>query len=62
MPRSVEGLVDDPSLHNPLQRQERLSTGWFGCILEVEGVLIESSWETHTQVRATASSSAFRRR
>lgn len=30
MPRDVENLADDPQLHNPLQRSERLSTGWFG--------------------------------
>ena len=50
MPRSVEGVADDPSIHNPLQRAERLSTAWFGVIVEFEGVLIESSWETHMQV------------
>ncbi len=30
LPRAVENVADDPSLHNPLARQERLSTGWFG--------------------------------
>lgn len=30
LPRDVENLADDPQLHNPLQRSERLSTGWFG--------------------------------
>ncbi len=30
LPRDVENVADDPSLHNPLARQERLSTGWFG--------------------------------
>lgn len=50
MPRVVEGLVDDPNLHNPLQRAERLGTRWFGVIMEYEGVIVESSWETHVQV------------
>jgi len=27
--------VDDHRLRNPLQRHERMSTEWFGCILEV---------------------------
>lgn len=30
LPRDVENLADDPRLQNPLQRLERLSTGWFG--------------------------------
>ena len=30
LPRDVENVADDPSLHNPLQRQKRLSTGWMG--------------------------------
>ena len=30
MPKDVENLADDPQLHNPLQRSERMSTGWFG--------------------------------
>ncbi len=33
LPRAVENVADDPSLHNPLARQERLSTGWFGVSL-----------------------------
>ncbi len=52
MPREVEGLVDDPSVHNPLQRMERLGTGWFGVIMEVEGVLFQDTWEAHSEVRA----------
>ncbi len=39
LPRAVEGAVDDPRLHNPLQRQERLGTGWMGAILEYEGIV-----------------------
>ena len=30
LPRDVENVADDPNLHNPLQRQQRLSTGWMG--------------------------------
>ena len=30
LPRDVENLADDPQLQNPLQRLERMSTGWFG--------------------------------
>ena len=41
LPRKVEGLVDDPRLHNPLQRLERLGTGWMGVILELEGVCVD---------------------
>lgn len=28
LPRNVEGVADDVSLHNPLQRMERLGTAW----------------------------------
>lgn len=41
LPKKVEGLVDDPRLHNPLQRLERLGTGWMGVILELEGVCVD---------------------
>ncbi|PNH05708.1 hypothetical protein TSOC_008023 [Tetrabaena socialis] len=37
----IEGSADDPSLANPLQRMERVSTGWFGVIMEFEGVVLE---------------------
>ena len=43
----LEGLVDDPMLANPKLRQERLGTGWFGVIVEYEGVLVESAHEDH---------------
>ncbi|MEW5317049.1 MAG: hypothetical protein WDW38_008380 [Sanguina aurantia] len=49
MPRLVEGVADDSTLANPLQRQLRLSTGWFGVIMEYEGVLVESSDGAHQQ-------------
>lgn len=52
LPRNVEGVADDPSVHNPLQRHERLGTGWFGVIMEHDGVLFQDTWELHTQVRA----------
>lgn len=45
----MESAVDDLSLHNPLKRAERLSTGWFGVIMEFEGVVMEDTYEAHTQ-------------
>ncbi len=33
-----ESPADDPSLANPLQRMERLSTGWFGVIMVGAGL------------------------
>ena len=33
LPRNVESVADDPRLHNPLARLERLGTGWFGVRL-----------------------------
>lgn len=30
LPRAVENVADDPALHNPLARQNRLSPGWMG--------------------------------
>lgn len=41
LPRKVEGVADDPRLHNPLQRLERLGLGWLGVILELDGVCVE---------------------
>ncbi|GLI69210.1 hypothetical protein VaNZ11_013783, partial [Volvox africanus] len=49
LPRNLESPSDDPSLANPLQRMERLSTGWFGVIMEFEGVVVEASDDTHRQ-------------
>jgi beta-phosphoglucomutase-like phosphatase (HAD superfamily) len=49
LPRAVEGLSDDPNLHNPLQRQERLGTGWFGVVLEHDGVLFEACTDANTE-------------
>ncbi|XP_078427510.1 haloacid dehalogenase-like hydrolase (HAD) superfamily protein [Wolffia australiana] len=33
--------ADNPSLHNPLRRLERMGCGWLGVILEWEGVIVE---------------------
>jgi hypothetical protein len=33
LPKDVENLADDPQLHNPLKRSERMGTGWFGVSL-----------------------------
>lgn len=47
LPRTVENLADDPKLANPLQRHQRLSTGWMGVILEYEGIVLQSTWAAH---------------
>lgn len=47
LPRAVENVADDPLLHNPLQRMERLSTGWFGVISEYEGVIVDDTLDMH---------------
>ena len=39
LPRNVESVADDPSLHNPLARLERLGTGWFGVSLSYLALL-----------------------
>ncbi|GBF95857.1 hypothetical protein Rsub_08448 [Raphidocelis subcapitata] len=49
LPRAVESAADDPLLHNPLQRMERLGTGWFGVIADYEGVLVDSTVEVHKE-------------
>ncbi|XP_057978310.1 5-amino-6-(5-phospho-D-ribitylamino)uracil phosphatase, chloroplastic [Malania oleifera] len=38
-----ENKADNPSLHNPLLRQERMGCGWLGAIFEWEGVIIEDN-------------------
>jgi hypothetical protein len=45
--RVLEGAVDDPLLANPRRRLDMLGTGWFGVIVEYEGVLVESAHEDH---------------
>ncbi|XP_023523293.1 5-amino-6-(5-phospho-D-ribitylamino)uracil phosphatase, chloroplastic-like [Cucurbita pepo subsp. pepo] len=44
-----ENKADNPSLHNPLLRQERMGCGWLGAIFEWEGVLIEDNPEIEKQ-------------
>ncbi|KAK4769554.1 hypothetical protein SAY86_027704 [Trapa natans] len=41
--------ADNPSLHNPLLRQERMGCGWLGAILEWEGVIVEHNPEIQKQ-------------
>ncbi|CAM0953126.1 unnamed protein product [Alopecurus aequalis] len=42
--------ADDPSLHNPLLRLERMGCGWLGVIFEWEGVIVED--DTHLEKQA----------
>uniref|UniRef100_A0A5B7A457 Uncharacterized protein n=1 Tax=Davidia involucrata TaxID=16924 RepID=A0A5B7A457_DAVIN len=44
-----ENKADNPSLHNPLLRQERMGCGWLGAIFEWEGVLIEDNPDLEKQ-------------
>jgi beta-phosphoglucomutase-like phosphatase (HAD superfamily) len=51
-----ENKADNPAIHNPLLRQERLGCGWLGAIFEWEGVIVEDnpdlenqSWEVLAQ-------------
>lgn len=41
--------ADNPSLHNPLLRQERMGCGWLGAIFEWEGVLVEDNIDLEKQ-------------
>lgn len=41
--------ADNPSLHNPLLRHERMSCGWLGVIFEWEGVIVEDDSELEKQ-------------
>lgn len=34
------GVADDASIHNPLERLNRLGCGWMGAVFEWEGVLV----------------------
>lgn len=47
LPRNMENIADDPSLGNPLQRMERMGTGWFGVILDFEGAVVQMELEMH---------------
>ncbi|KAE9597755.1 hypothetical protein Lal_00041435 [Lupinus albus] len=58
--------ADNPSLRNPLLRQERMGCGWLGAIFEWEGVLIEDnpdlekqSWLALSQEEGKSSPPAF---
>ncbi|KAK9668137.1 hypothetical protein RND81_13G036900 [Saponaria officinalis] len=44
-----DNKADNPSLHNPLLRQERLGSGWLGAIFEWEGVIIEDNPDLEKQ-------------
>ncbi|PON84589.1 HAD hydrolase, subfamily IA [Trema orientale] len=44
-----ENKADNPSLQNPLLRQERMGCGWLGAIFEWEGVLIEDNPDLEKQ-------------
>ena len=44
-----ENKADNPSLQNPLLRQERMGCGWLGAIFEWEGVLIEDNPDIEKQ-------------
>ncbi|KAF5746613.1 hypothetical protein HS088_TW06G00784 [Tripterygium wilfordii] len=45
----TENKADDPSLHNPLLRQERMGCGWLGAIFEWEGVIVEENPDLEKQ-------------
>ncbi|KAE8673116.1 RING/FYVE/PHD zinc finger superfamily protein [Hibiscus syriacus] len=44
-----ENRADNPSLHNPLLRQERMGCGWLGALFEWDGVIIEDSHQLEKQ-------------
>lgn len=44
-----ENRADNPALHNPLLRQERMGCGWLAAIFEWEGVLIEDNPDLEKQ-------------
>lgn len=44
-----ENKADNPSLHNPLLRQERMGCGWIAAIFEWEGVLIDDNPDLEKQ-------------
>ncbi|CAK9141889.1 unnamed protein product [Ilex paraguariensis] len=44
-----ENKADNPSLQNPLLRQERMGCGWLGAIFEWEGVVIEDNPDLEKQ-------------
>ncbi|XWS42986.1 hypothetical protein CRYUN_Cryun16bG0061500 [Craigia yunnanensis] len=44
-----ENRADNPSLQNPLLRQERMGCGWLGALFEWEGVIIEDNPQLERQ-------------
>ncbi|KAM7279290.1 hypothetical protein ACFE04_006424 [Oxalis oulophora] len=61
-----ENKADNPAIHNPLLRQERMGCGWLGAIFEWEGVLVEDnpdlenqSWEVLAQEEGKSPPPAF---
>ncbi|XP_044476966.1 5-amino-6-(5-phospho-D-ribitylamino)uracil phosphatase, chloroplastic-like [Mangifera indica] len=48
-----ENKADNPSLHNPLLRHERMGCGWLGAIFEWEGVIIEDNPDIEKQAWLT---------
>ena len=59
LPRDVENVADDPSLHNPLARMQRLGTGWMGVrapALDAWRVCLHAllSWRCGPQALAAA--------
>jgi len=45
--------ADDPKLHNPLLRLERMGCGWLGVVFEWEGVIVEDDAELERQAWLT---------
>ncbi|MFS7914093.1 putative beta-phosphoglucomutase [Helianthus anomalus] len=45
--------ADNPSLHNPLLRQERMGCGWLGAVFEWEGVIVEDNPDHEKQAWLT---------
>ncbi|KAK8507870.1 hypothetical protein V6N11_045921 [Hibiscus sabdariffa] len=44
-----ENRADNPSLHNPLLRQERMGCGWLGALFEWDGVIIVDNHQLEKQ-------------
>ncbi|XP_044962331.1 5-amino-6-(5-phospho-D-ribitylamino)uracil phosphatase, chloroplastic-like [Hordeum vulgare subsp. vulgare] len=48
-----QNRADDPSLHNPLMRLERMGCGWVGVIFEWEGMVVEDDTRLERQAWLT---------
>ncbi|XVF51488.1 hypothetical protein PTKIN_Ptkin04bG0189200 [Pterospermum kingtungense] len=48
-----ENRADNPSLHNPLLRQEMMGCGWLAAIFEWEGVIVKDNPELEKQAWLT---------